>query len=101
MDRLLAKQQFTQHKSHVAGVTCPIDKSGAPPEDSGMETRIAKLETGTEFISRDLKDLREDVRTLRTDIAGIRTTDFRLLFGAIIAVALGLTGVIAKGFHWF
>jgi len=26
---------------------------------------------------------------------------FRQLFGALIAVALGLAGLMAKGFHWF
>jgi hypothetical protein len=26
--------------------------------------------------------------------------DFRLIFGAVIAAALGLTGLMAKGFHW-
>lgn len=26
--------------------------------------------------------------------------DFRVLFGALIAVALGLAGLMAKGFHW-
>ena len=41
-----------------------------------------------------------DVKELRRDITGIRTTDFRLIFGAIIAVALGLAGLMAKGFGW-
>ena len=68
--------------------------SGEPPYDGGMEARIAKLETTVEYIQRDIKELKEDVRA-------IRTTDFRLLFGAIIAVALGLSGLMAKGFHWF
>ncbi len=27
--------------------------------------------------------------------------DFRLLFGALITLALGMTGMMAKGFHWF
>jgi hypothetical protein len=36
-----------------------------------------------------VKELRRDDRT-----------DFRLLFGAIIVVALGLAGLMAKGFHW-
>lgn len=41
---------------------------------------------------------------LKTEIHGLRTdarSDFRLLFGAIIAAALGLAGLMAKGFHWF
>ena len=28
-------------------------------------------------------------------------SDFRILFGAIITVALGLATLMAKGFHWF
>jgi hypothetical protein len=27
--------------------------------------------------------------------------DFRILFGALIVVALGLAGLMAKGFRWF
>lgn len=41
---------------------------------------------------------------LKTEMSGLRTEargDFRLLFGAIIAAALGLAGLMAKGFHWF
>ncbi len=66
-----------------------------------MEARVAKLEAASEFIQRDLVDLKSDMREIRKDITGIRTTDFRLTFAAIIAVALGLAGVMAKGFHWF
>jgi len=40
--------------------------------------------------------VKADVRGLRADAR----TDFRILFGAIIAVALGLAGLMAKGFHW-
>lgn len=73
---------------------------GEPPYDGGMEARVAKLEAQIETVQRDIAELKTDVREVRKDIAGIRTTDFRLLFGAIIAVALGLAGVMAKGFHW-
>jgi hypothetical protein len=65
-----------------------------------MEPRLAKMETAVEFIQRDIKELKDDLRTVKTDITAIRTSDFRLLFGAIIAVALGLAGLISKGFHW-
>lgn len=77
-----------------------IDNGGEPPDDGAMEARIAKLEAANEYIQRDIKELKDDVRAVRGDISGIRTTDFRLLFGAIIAVALGLAGIMAKGFHW-
>ena len=65
-----------------------------------MESRVTKLETAVEYIQRDVELLQRDVRALRQDMIGIRTTDFRLLFGAIIAAAVGLTGLIAKGFNW-
>jgi hypothetical protein len=77
-----------------------IDDLGGGGDDGGMEPRIAKLEAGQEFIQRDIKDLKDDVRAIRGDVNGIRTTDFRLLFGAIIAVAVGLAGLMARGFHW-
>ncbi|MDM8357505.1 hypothetical protein [Pandoraea communis] len=78
-----------------------VDSGGGPPHDGDMETRVAKLEVTIEHIQRDVKELKDDVRALRQDISGIRTTDFRITFGAIIAVALGLAGLMAKGFHWF
>lgn len=63
----------------------------------GMEARVAKLEALSETVARELGDLKTDVRELRRDAR----TDFRTLFGALIAVALGLAGLMAKGFHWF
>lgn len=65
-----------------------------------MEARVAKLETAVEYIQRDISELKDEVRGMRGDIASIRTTDFRILFGAIITVALGLAALMAKGFHW-
>ena len=76
------------------------DNAGEPPYDGGMEARVARLETTVEHIQSDLTELKGDVRDLRKDVAAIRTTDFRLLFGAIIFVALGLAALIAHGFHW-
>jgi hypothetical protein len=61
-----------------------------------MEARVAKLEAGIEFIGREITEIKNDVRSLRDNAR----TDFRVLFGAIIVAALGLAGIIAKGFHW-
>ncbi|MES2757533.1 MAG: hypothetical protein V4693_09185 [Pseudomonadota bacterium] len=77
----------------------PIDRASETADHRGMEPRLTKLDTAVEFIQRDIKELRDDLRTVKSDITAIRT-DFRLLFGAIIAVALGLAGLISKGFHW-
>lgn len=77
-----------------------VDGRGGGGDDGGMEARIAKLEAQVENLRSDVAEVKGDVRELRRDVAGIRTTDFRLIFGAIIAVALGLAGLMAKGFHW-
>jgi hypothetical protein len=66
----------------------------------GIEARIAKLEASVGHIQEDVSDIKSELRETRGDIIGIRTTDFRLIFGAIIAVALGLAGSMAHGFQW-
>lgn len=61
-----------------------------------METRISRLEVAIEYIQRDLGDLKKDMRSMRCHIK----TDFRILFGTITAVAIGLASLMAKGFQW-
>ena len=79
-----------------------------------MEARVAKLEVATQYIQRDVAEIKNDLKLTNQSIGkfgdevnvefkAIRSearTDFRLLFGAIIAVALGLAGIMAKGFGW-
>ena len=76
------------------------DNDGQPPTSGGgeppLEARIAKLEATTEHVQHDVAELKSDVRELRRDLS----TDFRALFGALIFVALGLAGLMAKGFKW-
>lgn len=73
-----------------------FDKGGGPPHDGGMEARVAKLESAVEYIQRDIAEVKADLKDIKKDAR----TDFRVLFGAVIAVALGLAGLMAKGFHW-
>lgn len=47
-------------------------------------------------LERDVADLRTEMRQLRTD----QRSDFRLTWGALIGLGLGLAGLMAKGFHW-
>ncbi|EMI2314908.1 hypothetical protein PJ702_001598 [Providencia rettgeri] len=61
-----------------------------------MEARVAKLESDVEYIKRDISEIKDDIKDIKKDAK----TDFRMLFGAIIAVALGLAGLMAKGFGW-
>ena len=69
---------------------------GGGSGSDGLEARIAKVEAAVEHIQRDLSEVKTDIRELRKDT----NRDFRILFGALIAVALGLAGLMAKGFHW-
>jgi hypothetical protein len=69
---------------------------GSGPHDPGMEARVAKLESDVGHIQRDVGEIKIDIREIRKAIE----TDFRLIFGALIVVAIGLAGVMAKGFHW-
>ena len=61
-----------------------------------MEARIAKVESAVEFIQRDILDIKQELRSMRKDMS----TDFRILFGAIMTLAVGLAGLMAKGFGW-
>lgn len=61
-----------------------------------MEARIARLESHVEHIQSDLTELKTDVRELRR----ADETNFRILFGALITVALGLAALMSKGFGW-
>lgn len=65
-----------------------------------LEVRIAKLEVAMEHVQDDIRELKDAVRELSRQVNAIRTTDFRIMFGAIIAATLGLAGVMAKGFGW-
>lgn len=73
-----------------------FDGGGGDGYDERMEARVAKLESTTEYIQRDIAELKGDMRELRKDLKD----DFRILFGALIFIALGLAGIMAKGFHW-
>ncbi|WP_213950146.1 hypothetical protein [Luteibacter sp. dw_328] len=90
-----------------------------------MEHRLSRLEVTTQHIQDDLRDLRTDVgefkaemrefkgemrgemrdfrKEVRSEFRDVRhqaRTDFRLLFGAIISLAVGMAALMAKGFHW-
>lgn len=74
----------------------PIASASQASDNEGMEARIAKLEIAMEYVQRDLGEIKSDIRQIKDHAR----TDFRMLFGALIAVALGLAGLMAKGFHW-
>lgn len=74
-------------------------KIGGPGDgggDSGIPSRLAKVEAAVEHIKSDVSHIKTDIRDIKSEAR----TDFRILFGAIIFVALGLAGLMAKGFKW-
>ena len=64
--------------------------------DGNWEARIACLEVSVSHIEADIREIKQDVRDIRTNAQ----TDFRILFAALIAAALGLAALMAHGFKW-
>jgi hypothetical protein len=68
-----------------------------------MEARIARLEADFGHVSRDMGRFESNMAHVASNLQHVRDRqerDFRLLFGAIISVALGLGALMAKGFGW-
>jgi hypothetical protein len=63
-----------------------------PPWDS----RVARLEIRMEHVESNIADLKADVRSLRDRM----DKDFRITWAGIIALGLGISGLMAKGFGW-
>lgn len=114
-------ERFTAQSATGASNKAGLASSGGGPHDPGMEARVAKLEAAVEHIQRDLADVKADLRAFKGEVGAFRTdvradfkevreefksvrsqarTDFLILAGMIIAVALGLAGLMAKGFKW-
>jgi hypothetical protein len=62
-----------------------------------MEARVAKLEALAETTDKRLSLVEQDIREFRRDMR----SDFKVTWAGIFAVALGISGLLAKGFHWF
>jgi len=86
--------EYRSSVGHQLGAT--LNSSDGGGTSSGMEARVAKLEADAAHTLETLRDMKGDLRELRTDLK----SDFRILFGSLITVALGLAGLMAKGFGW-
>jgi hypothetical protein len=93
----LMREQLRRAQEATASPVPPYGGSGGGSSSGGMEARLAKVEADIGHIQQDIADMKGDIRGLRDDAR----CDFRTLFGALIATALGLAGLMAKGFHWF
>ncbi|WP_426762356.1 hypothetical protein ACP6EW_20765 [Hafnia paralvei] len=64
---------------------------------------MGRMESDISYIKRDITDIRGELKDFKVEFKEIRKDmrgDFRLLFGAIITVTIGLAGIMAKGFGW-
>ncbi len=64
---------------------------------------IHKLDVGVAVLTGEVSHVGQKVLQVQTDVHEVRThqeRDFRVLFGALIFVALGLSGLMAKTFGW-
>ena len=80
-----------------------LKSNGGDGTSDGMESRIAKLEAHVENIKETLRDIKTDIRDLRSELGALRSkvdSHFMILGGMVIATAVGLAGMMAKGFHW-
>lgn len=91
-----AEEETGDFKRSRWGAPGAMGLSQRVPED-GVDARLAKLESDVEYVRADIHDIKTDIRELRGDAR----TDFRLLFGALITLALGLAALMARGFGWF
>ena len=74
----------------------------------GLEARVAKLEAAVEHIQADMAEIRvrppyafkaqvhDDFKDLRADMR----SDFRWTISVLAGGAVGLAGLMAKGFKW-
>ncbi|MFY7960264.1 MAG: hypothetical protein ACOVVK_09325 [Elsteraceae bacterium] len=73
-----------------------VENFGEPSDSRTMEARIAKVEAGIEHLVRETQSMRADIRDIRSE----HRADFRLTWGGMIALAIGLAAMMAKGFKW-
>lgn len=99
---LLDKRIFDALDARLAKMS-DIEGGGDGPHNGGMEARVAKLEALAESTDRRLGTIEADLRALRSDfredVKGVGS-DIKVLWGGLIAVAIGLAGLMAKGFGW-
>lgn len=74
----------------------PDANGGKTPHDGQIEPRLARIEAVLEYVQRDVGELKSDVREMRQE----HRSDFRMLFSAIITLALGMATMMAKTFDW-
>ncbi|MEO7493942.1 MAG: hypothetical protein ABIT83_08370 [Massilia sp.] len=65
-----------------------------------IDIQLARAEVYSETTRGDIRKLQDDHRDLGKALQAIRTVDFRLMYGTMFGLAVGMTGLMAKGFGW-
>lgn len=67
-----------------------------------QELEELRAETHEEFrlVRCEMRSLRTELKAEIGILRNDARADFRLLFGALITLAIGMTGLLAKAFHW-
>lgn len=76
-----------------------VAPGGKPPYDGGMELseRVVRVEEKLSGVDKRLELVEKDLRSLSSKV----DSHFLVLAGMIIALGVGMAGLMAKGFHWF
>ncbi len=89
---------------HVAfAAACGLDFHAMEARILNLESTVLRMAQSIGKLEADMSYVQKDIGAMKSDIGQIRERqdrDFRLLFGAIITVALGLGTLMAKGFGW-
>ena len=65
-----------------------------------LNSRVARLEAGMDYLRQDVRDMKRELRGDIVTLSDKQEKDFRLLFAMNAATTLGLAGLMAKGFGW-
>jgi len=63
----------------------------------GIDVRVALLESAVDNINQTLLRIETQLSDIRRDAK----SDFRWLLSMIIGSTVGITAIMAHGFHWF
>ena len=74
-----------------------LDTSVAELRDK-VDTSVAVLR---DKMDSSMSELRVETATSISELRDKQERDFHILFGALIATALGLAALLARSFHWF
>jgi hypothetical protein len=68
-----------------------------------LDSRVARLEIRMEHVERDIAEIKTDMRSMRQTMDRLHDrmdNAFRITWAGIIALGVGLSGLMAKGFGW-